>query len=93
MKDYDALTLLKFETGKLSDTLRNNFMLIADKHGFQFACNCVTGACITSIAIILNTHIHNERDEALAEILEEITRRTNTYGKSVDDLVNKAKMS
>jgi glutamine amidotransferase PdxT len=93
MKDYDALTLLKSETGKLSDTLRKNFMLIADKHGFEFAGNCVTGACINSIAIILNTQIHDERDEALTAILEEITRRTNTYGKSVDAFVDKAKLS
>ncbi len=93
MKDNDTLTLLKSETEKLSGTLRNNYVLIADKHGFEFAGNCVTGACITAITTILNTAVHDERDETLVAILEEIARRTNTHGKGVDVFVDKANLS
>ena len=93
MKDHDTLTLLKSETEKISDTLRTNYLLLADKHGFEFAGNCVIGACINAIALNLLTQIREDRDEIIAKILEEITWRANTYAIPVDAFVEKAKSS
>lgn len=90
MKDYG---ILKSEIEKLAGTLRKDYMLVADKHGFEFANNCVISACITAIASVLNTNIHEDRDKALNLVIEEITWRTNVYGKSVAAVIDKARLS
>lgn len=88
MNDYDALMLLKSETEKISEILRKEYTLIADKNGYEFAGNCVLGSCITAIAIILNMQRRDDQDAVLSTVLEQITKQTKRFGKSVDAFVD-----
>jgi hypothetical protein len=91
MTDKEKIVLVAQETSKVSSLLQGKYMELVENHSLEFAASAVVGACITSIAIILNTVEKESRDTAIKAVHEQIDQQFKMFEKSLDDFVGEAK--
>lgn len=91
MSDEEKIALVAQETSKVSSLLQGKYMELVENHGLEFAASAVVGACITSIAIILNTVEKESRDTALNGVQEQIILQFKKFEKSLDTFEAEAK--
>jgi len=91
MNDEEKTFLVAQETSNLSNLVREKYMGLVQDRGLDFAASAVVGACITSLAVILNTVKKESRDTVIKAVHEQIDQQFKMFEKSLDDFVGEAK--